>query len=434
MKIMKTAAQLQIEQVPIDELKPDPANPRRISDQELEALTRSIQEFGLVDPIIARQEDKTVIGGHQRLLAARRLGHKTVPVVFVDLSQEQARLLNIALNKISGSFDQELLARLLNDLNKTPNIDLTLSGFDDDELKQLLKSLDAREKRDRLENFDLDEAIKAAQSAPVAKPGDVWLLGDHKIACGDSTDHGAVQRFMGESKAAMTFTDPPYNVNYGDHRHAGASQRAIANDNLGTEFEPFLEKACRNILEFTDGAVYICMSSSELHTLQKAFISAGGHWSTFIIWAKNTFTIGRADYQRQYEPILYGWREGAKHHWCGDRDQGDVWQVDKPTANKLHPTMKPLSLIEKAILNSSQTGDKVLDLFLGSGSTLIACERTVRVCYGMELDPLYVDVARMRLEAFTGQKAVRKEAQNDFRADNGADTIARWCLTGWNSK
>jgi DNA modification methylase len=331
-------------------------------------------------------------------------------VVFADLTLEKARLLNIALNKISGSFDQELLARMLSELNKTPDIDLTLSGFGEDELKQLLKSLDAREKRERLETFDLDEAIKAAQSAPVAKLGDVWLLGDHKIACGDSTDRGAVQRLMGESKAGMTFTDPPYNVNYGDHRHAGASQRPIVNDNLGTEFEPFLEKTCRDILEFTDGAVYICMSSSELHTLQKAFISAGGHWSTFIIWAKNTFTMGRADYQRQYEPILYGWREGAKHHWCGDRDQGDVWQVDKPSANKLHPTMKPLLLIEKAIQNSSQSGDKVLDLFMGSGSTLIACERTGRVCYGMELDPLYVDVARMRWEAFTGEKTAVKEA------------------------
>ena len=408
---MKTkTAEIQIEQIPIDELRPDPANPRRISDEELEALTRSLREFGLIDPIIARREDKTVIGGHQRLLAARRLGYKTVPVVFADLSQEQARLLNIALNKISGSFDQELLTRLLSELSQTPEIDLNLSGFGEEELKKLLKSLDAREKRERLETFDLDEAIKAAQNAPVAKLGDVWLLGDHKIACGDSTDRGAVQRLMGESKAGMTFTDPPYNVNYGDHRHNGASQRAIANDNLGTEFEPFLEKACCNILEFTDGAVYICMSSSELHTLQKAFVSAGGHWSTFIIWAKNTFTMGRADYQRQYEPILYGWREGGKHHWCGDRDQGDVWQVDKPASNPLHPTMKPLSLIEKAILNSSQTGDKVLDLFLGSGSTLIACERTVRVCYGMEIDPLYVDVARMRWESFTGQKAVREEA------------------------
>ncbi|MDO8670427.1 MAG: ParB N-terminal domain-containing protein [Dehalococcoidia bacterium] len=328
---MKTAQQIQIEQVPIDDLHPDPANPRRISDQELEALTRSIREFGLIDPIIARREDKTVIGGHQRLLAARRLGYKTVPVVFADLSQEQARLLNIALNKIAGSFDQELLARLLSELNEVPNVDLTLSGFAEDELKTLLKSLDAREKRERPENFDLDVAMEQVKASPITKPGDLWLLGEHRLLCADSTASETVQRLVGQSPAAMAFTDPPYNVDYGNH--GGAPQkgkRTVANDNLGTAFEPFLEKACRNILEFTDGAVYICMSSSELHTLQKAFVSAGGHWSTFIIWAKNTFTMGRSDYQRQYEPILYGWREGAKHSWCGARDQGDVWRIEKP--------------------------------------------------------------------------------------------------------
>jgi DNA modification methylase len=404
-------AQIQIEQLPIDELRPDPANPRRISDQELEMLTRSIQEFGLIDPIIARREDKMVIGGHQRLLAARKLGYKTVPVVLVDLTADQAHLLNIALNKISGSFDQELLARLLKELQEVPNIDLSLSGFEDDELKKLLKSLDARERRDRPENFDLDAAVKAAQSSPVAKPGDIWLLGEHRLACGDSTDCGAIQRLMAGAKAAMTFTDPPYNVNYGETMKDKLRNNSnkIINDNLGDAFEPFLEKACNNILEFTDGAVYICMSSSELHTLQKAFIAAGGHWSTFIIWAKNTFTIGRSDYQRQYEPILYGWREGVTHYWCRDRDQGDVWQVDKPSSSPLHPTMKPLALIERAIQNSSQAGDKVLDIFLGSGSTLIACERTERICYGMELEPLYVDIARMRWEAFTGEKAKKQD-------------------------
>jgi len=400
----KTA--IHIEYIEIGNLKPDPANPRRISEQELEALTRSIREFGLIDPIIARKEDRTVIGGHQRLLAARKLGYTTVPVVLVDLSLEQARLLNIALNKISGSFDQELLARLLSELNEIPELDLTLSGFGEDELKELLKSLQAREKRERVETFDLDEAVKAAQSAPVAKQGDIWLLGDHRLVCDDSADGEAVQRLMGQSRAAMAFTDPPYNVDYGNH--GGAPQRGrrtVANDNLGSEFEPFLEKACRNILDFTDGAVYICMSSSELHTLQRAFVSAGGHWSTFIIWAKSTFTMGRSDYQRQYEPILYGWREGAKHHWCGDRDQGDVWHVEKPTSNPLHPTMKPLALMERAIQNSSEPGDRVLDLFLGSGSTLIACEKVGRTCFGMELKPLYVDITRMRWEAFTGEKA-----------------------------
>ena len=408
---MKTSQQIQIEQLPIGELRPDPANPRRISDQELETLTRSINEFGLIDPIIARREDKMVIGGHQRLLAARKLGYKTVPVVLTDLSVEQSHLLNIALNKISGSFDQELLVRMLKELQEVPDIDLSLSCFEEDELKKLLKSLDARERRDRPENFDLDAAVKAAQSSPVAKLGDIWLLGEHRIGCNDSTDREAVQRLMGQSKAAMTFTDPPYNVNYGETMKDKLRNNSnkILNDNLGEVFEPFLEKACKNMLEFTDGAVYICMSSSELHTLQKAFIAAGGHWSTFVIWAKNTFTMGRSDYQRQYEPILYGWREGVSHYWCRDRDQGDVWQVDKPSSSPLHPTMKPLALIERAIQNSSQSGDILLDTFLGSGSTLIACERTGRICYGMELEPLYIDVAVMRWEAFSGEKAKLSE-------------------------
>jgi ParB-like chromosome segregation protein Spo0J len=185
---MKTLPQIQIEQLPIDELRPDPANPRRINDQELETLTRSIREFGLIDPIIARREDRKVIGGHQRLLAARKLGYKTVPVVLVDLTADQAHLLNIALNKISGSFDQELLARLLGELKQVPDIDLSLSGFGDDELKKLLKSLDAREKRERLESFSYEETLKAAQNAPVAKTGDIWLLGDHRLMCGDSTN------------------------------------------------------------------------------------------------------------------------------------------------------------------------------------------------------------------------------------------------------
>jgi len=196
---MKTQ-QIQIEQIDIDDLRPDPANPRRISDQELEALTRSIREFGFVDPVIARTEDKIVIGGHQRLVAARRLGYKVIPVVFVDLSKEQAHLLNIALNKISGSFDDELLARLLSELSATPDVDLTLTGYGEDELEKLLKSLDARDKREKLEKFDLDTALKDVQSAPVAKPGDIWILGDHRLGCGDSTNPDDVAKLMNGQK------------------------------------------------------------------------------------------------------------------------------------------------------------------------------------------------------------------------------------------
>ena len=185
----------------------------------------------------------------------------------------------------------------------------------------------------------------------------------------------------------------------------GKTHRKIANDNLGADFERFLYDACVNILAVTKGAVYICMSSSELHTLEKAFREAGGHWSTFVIWAKNTFTMGRSDYQRQYEPILYGWKEGTDHFWCGARDQGDVWFVKKPVANDLHPTMKPVELVERAVRNSSKGRDTVLDPFGGSGTTLIACEKAGRQARLIELEPKYCDVIIRRWEEFTGRQA-----------------------------
>jgi DNA modification methylase len=194
-----------------------------------------------------------------------------------------------------------------------------------------------------------------------------------------------------------------------DRARAG---RKIANDALGAGFEQFLEKTCRNLLEATDGAVYICMSSSEIDTLKRAFV-ASGHWSTFVIWAKNAFTLGRSDYQRMFEILLYGWREGAKRHWCGARDQGDVWFVNKPVRNDLHPTMKPVELITRAISNSSPENGVVLDPFGGSGSTLIACERTGRRGRLMELEPCYVDVAILRWQEHTGREATR---ESDGRA------------------
>jgi DNA modification methylase len=200
----------------------------------------------------------------------------------------------------------------------------------------------------------------------------------------------------------MAFLDPPYNVSY----CSPGLGAVITNDNLGAEFGAFLESACRNILDSIRGAVYICMSSSELHTLFTAFRKAGGHWSTYVIWGKNTFTLGRSDYQRQSEQILYGWREGQKHYWCGARDQGDLWMIDKPHVNDLHPTMKPVALVERAVLNSSRRGDKVLDPFGGSGSTLIACEKTGRLGRLMELEPSYCDVIVKRWQDFTHREAL----------------------------
>ena len=399
--------ELATEHVAIDDLRPDPVNPRRISDDELEALTRSIREFGFVQPVIARREDRTVIGGHQRLVAARKIGYTTVPVVFVDLPPEQARVLNLALNKISGEWDEELLARLLADLSAGA-ADLTLSGFGDDEIAKLLKSLDAREKRDRFETFDLEAALQAAGGDPGVERGDVWLLGDHRLLCGDAANQEDVARLLDGQRAAMCITDPPYNVDYGNHGGGGERKRrrSIMNDALSPEdWETFCRAWSEQILQHVDGALYVFMSSKEWPLVARVLEEVGGHWSNTIIWAKDSFVLGRADYHHQFEPIWYGWREGSKRRWAGGRNQGNVWTIARPSESPLHPTMKPVELIERAIENSSRSGDAALDLFIGSGTTVIAAERTSRTCYGMEIDPRYCRVAIARWEAFTGLKA-----------------------------
>ena len=225
-----------------------------------------------------------------------------------------------------------------------------------------------------------------------------------------------VERVLVGAKANLVFCDPPYNVDYagGVGAEKAGKGRRIRNDALGEGFGQFLYDACVLINAHTDGAVYICMSSSELDTLKAAFTEAGGHWSTFVIWAKDRFTLGRSDYQRQYEPILYGWPEGAKRRWCGARDQGDVWLLDRPAKNALHPTMKPVALVERAIRNSSRIGDLVLDPFGGSRTTLIAAETTGRKAALLELDPKYVDVIVDRWQRFTGRAAVLDGAGRSF--------------------
>ena len=231
-------------------------------------------------------------------------------------------------------------------------------------------------------------------------------MGSHRVLCGDGTSLEDLHRVLEDKPCDLVFTDPPYNVDYAGKT---ASQLTLQNDNLGDGFGDFLEAACRAMLAVSQGPLYICMSSGELHRLYAAFTSSGGHWSTYIIWAKNTFTLGRSDYQRQYEPLLYGWREGEKHFWCGARNQGDVWMIDKPRVNDLHPTMKPVELVERAVENSSRPGALVLDPFAGSGSTAIACERTGRQARLVEIDPRYVYVIVQRWQTYTGQEAHREQ-------------------------
>lgn len=363
-----------------------------------------------------------IIAGHGRVLAARKLGFDQVPVIeLAHLTESQKRAYVLADNKLAenAGWDDELLRIELEAL-QAAGFDMSLTGFADDELAALMAELAGNE------GVTDDDAVPEVTDDPVSQPGDVWLLGEHRLLCGDATDPVALETLMGSDLADMAFTDPPYNVNYANtakDKQRG-THRPILNDNLGEGFAGFLSAACANLLAYSKGAVYIAMSSSELDTLQLAFRGAGGKWSTFIIWAKNTFTLGRADYQRQYEPILYGWRDGVDHFWCGDRDQGDVWFINKPVKNDLHPTMKPVELVERAIRNSSKTRDIVLDLFGGSGTTLIAAEKTQRRARLVELDPKYVDVIVKRWQDYTGKAATLAATGKTFAECATSDQLA----------
>jgi DNA modification methylase len=389
-----------IEHWPLERLVPYEKNARTHSADQIEQIANSIQEFGFTNPILVDTESG-ILAGHARLCAARSLNLEKVPVIVLDhLTDIQKRAYILADNQIAlnAGWDDSLLAAELTRL-KEEGFPLEITGFDDEALAALLGE-DTRPDPD---------AVPEIRPDPVSRYGDVWLAGRHRVQCGDATVASEVERLMAGQRAQMVFSDQPYNV---DLRTSG---RPILNDNLGSEFGPFLTKSCANILAVTDGAIYLCMSSAEIHTLRQAFTSAGGHWSTFIIWSKDRFTFGRSDYQRQYEPILYGWREGSEHYWCGDRAQGDVWCVDKPRVNDLHPTMKPVELIVRAIHNSSRKGDRVLDPFGGSGSTLIACERTGRRAHMLELDPVYVDVMIRRWQEHSGKEATLEGDGRSFR-------------------
>lgn len=402
---MQTNSIETVEHWPLQRLIPYAKNARTHDDAQVSQIAGSIAEFGFVNPILVG-DDNVIIAGHGRLMAAQQLGLDKVPVIILrHLTEAQRRALVIADNKIAenAGWNEDLLKLELSELNDI-GFDLDVIGFSDEELDELLGiDNDAGE-------TDEDD-IPEVEDEPVSKQGELWQLGNHRLLCGDSTSSEDLQKLMDGDLADMAFTDPPYNVDYGNNAKdkMRGKDRRILNDNLGDDFYGFLKAALSNLLNVTKGACYVAMSSSELDTLQKAFRDAGGKWSTFIVWAKNTFTLGRADYQRQYEPILYGWREGSEHYWCGARDQGDVWFFNKPVKNNLHPTMKPVELVERAIRNSSKSRDIVLDLFGGSGSTLIACEKTGRSARLIELDPKYVDVIIRRWQDYTGEQATRVE-------------------------
>jgi DNA modification methylase len=393
-----------IELWPIDRLRAYERNPRTHSEAQVDQIAASMIEFGWTNPVLV-DEQGGVLAGHGRLLAARKLGLAEVPVIrFEQFSEAQKRAYRIGDNQLAlnSTWDEPLLAEETGWL-RDEKFDLDLLGFDATELERLLAIADGEGEPD-----DAEDEVPEPPEQPVSKSGDLWVLGNHRLLCGDATVLADVERVLGGQLADMCFTDSPYNVDYANSPKdkLRGKHRPILNDNLGSGFEAFLYDACVNVLSVTKGAVYWCMSSSELDTLQRAFRAAGGRWSTFVIWAKNTFTLGRADYQRQYEPILYGWKDGADHYWCGARDQGDVWFFDKPVRNDLHPTMKPVALVERAIRNSSKSRDIVLDPFGGSGSTLIACEKTGRQARLIELDPQYCDVIVRRFRDYAGKTAI----------------------------
>lgn len=399
-----------VEHWSLQRLIPYAKNARTHDDTQVSQIAGSIAEFGFVNPILVG-DDNIIIAGHGRLMAAQQLGLDTVPVIVLHhLTEAQRRALVIADNKIAenAGWNDELLKLELEELGDL-GFDLDVIGFSDEELDELLGNDEQPGETD-------EDDIPEVEDEPVSRHGDVWILGDHRLLCGDSTSKQDLEKLMSGELADMAFTDPPYNVDYGNNAKdkMRGKDRRIMNDNLGDDFYQFLKDALTNLLSVTKGACYIAMSSSELDTLQKAFRDAGGKWSTFIVWAKNTFTLGRSDYQRQYEPILYGWREGNDHFWCGARDQGDVWFFNKPVKNDLHPTMKPVELVERALRNSSKSRDIVLDLFGGSGSTLIACEKTGRAARLIELDPKYVDVIVRRWQDYSGEQAIRESDELSF--------------------
>jgi len=395
-----------IERWPTEKLVPYARNARTHSEEQVAQIAASIVEFGFTNPILAGS-DGVIVAGHGRLAAAQKLGLDTVPVVVLDhLTPTQRRALIIADNRIAenAGWDDAMLRIELQSLQED-GFNLDITGFDADALAEIMAGEETT-----IDGQTDDDAVPEVSATPISRPGDVWELGNHRLVCGDATDPKSYELLMADAQADMVFTDPPYNVDYANSAKdkMRGKDRPILNDNLGDGFYDFLLAALTPMLSRCSGAIYVAMSSSELDTLQSAFRTAGGKWSTFIIWAKNTFTLGRADYQRQYEPILYGWPEGENRHWCGDRDQGDVWNIKKPQKNDLHPTMKPVELVERAIRNSSRPGDIVLDPFGGSGTTLIAAEKTGRIGWLIELDPKYVDVIVRRWQDWSGQEAFRE--------------------------
>ena len=377
---------MRIERKNIKELQPSSYNPRKdlkTGDKEYERLKRSIEEFGCVEPIVWNERTGHIVGGHQRLKVLIEAGVQEIECVIVSFDEAQEKALNIALNKISGDWDVDKLELVIDELKLT-DLDLSLTGFDIEELDNLFRD-DVKE-RIRDDNFDVDAELS---KPTMTRAGDLWHLGKHRVYCGDSTEPATYERLMSGAKADLVLTDPPYNVGY--EGVAGT----IKNDKMSTEkFCDFLLKAFSLMILFMadHASAYVFHADTKGLYFRRAFEEAGFYLSQVCIWVKNHFSLGRSPYQYQHEPVLFGWKSDGTHKWYAGRKETTVWEYNKPQKSKEHPTMKPVPLLSYPILNSSKSGDIVLDPFGGSGSTLIACEQTGRICFTSELDEKFCDV------------------------------------------
>jgi DNA modification methylase len=398
---MNTENDILVEQWPIERLIPRAINPRTHSDQQVAQIAASIREFGWTNPILVGP-DHVIIAGHGRLLAARKLGMRELPVIVLrHLTEAQRRALVIADNQLAlnAGWDEEMLKLELAALQQE-DFNIELIGFDDDELARLLADQDAAE------GLTDEDAVPDVPEVPVTVSGDLWILGNHRVLCGDATAPTNVERLLAGDAADLVFSDPPYNCDYSGYTK---DHLKIENDHMsGAEFGRFLRGAFNSFRTAvkTGASLYVCHSSSWQREFQNALEAAGFEVRCQIIWAKNTFAWGFARYKFQHEPIFYCHVAGQKDPWYGDKSQSTLWEENKPVANRLHPTMKPVELVERALVNSSKAGDVVVDLFGGSGSTLIGCERKARKARLMELDPRYADVIVHRWQEYTGKRAV----------------------------
>lgn len=391
---------------PITDLIPADYNPRKDlkpGDPDYEKLKRSMHEFGYVDPIIWNQQTGHVVGGHQRLKILQDEGIQEADCVVVNLNDEKERALNVALNKISGDWDKDKLALLMTDLQAS-DLDVSLTGFDESEISDLLGTVDDTHDDD----FDVDSEL---EKPTFSKPGYLWHLGKHTLLCGDATKKTSYQRLLGDNKVNLVLTDPPYNVDY--QSKAGK----IKNDHQENDkFYQFLLAAFQNMHRTmaNDASIYVFHADTEGLNFRRAFQDAGFYLSGCCIWKKQSLVLGRSPYQWQHEPVLFGWNKDGKHEWYTGRKESTIWEFDRPKQSKEHPTMKPIPLLAYPIMNSTMSNCTVLDPFGGSGSTLIACEQTNRICYMMELDPKYCDVIVNRyIEQAGSDKEVNVERNGE---------------------